>query len=98
MTFKAPWLHGFARFGDCMTGTIGHGWRKIAISLKIPGLQIKACNRLITTVNPAVSCSAMREQIRKALDVLIEKPLWSSGRAADLEWFAFGERRTVKGL
>jgi hypothetical protein len=27
-----------------------------------------------------------------ALDVLIGKPLWSSGRAADLEWFAFGER------
>jgi hypothetical protein len=56
------------------------------------------CNGLIATVNPAVSCSAMREQVRKALDVLIGKPLWSSGRAADLEWFAFGERRTVKGF
>jgi hypothetical protein len=40
----------------------------------------------------------MREQVQKALDVLIGKPLWSSGRAADLEWFEFGERRTVKGF
>jgi len=40
----------------------------------------------------------MREQIQKALDVLIGEPLWSSGRAADLEWFHFGQRRTVKGL
>jgi len=40
----------------------------------------------------------MREQVQKALDILIGKPLWSSGRAADLEWFAFGERRTVKGF
>jgi hypothetical protein len=42
--------------------------------------------------------SAMREQIQKALAVLIGEPLWSSGRAADLEWFQFGERRTVNGL
>jgi hypothetical protein len=42
--------------------------------------------------------SAMRGQVQKALDVLIGKPLWSSGRAADLEWFQFGERRTVKGF
>jgi hypothetical protein len=40
----------------------------------------------------------MRDQVKNALDVLIGKPLWSSGRAADLEWFAFGERRTVKGF
>jgi hypothetical protein len=40
----------------------------------------------------------MREQIQKALDVLIGEPLWSSGRAADLEWFHFGQRRTVKGF
>jgi hypothetical protein len=41
---------------------------------------------------------AMRERIQKALDVLIGEPLWSSGRAADLEWFHFGQRRTVKGF
>jgi hypothetical protein len=46
----------------------------------------------------AVSCFAMREQVQKALDVLIGKSLWSSGRAADLEWFSFGGRRTVKGF
>jgi hypothetical protein len=40
----------------------------------------------------------MREEIQKALDVLIDKPLWSSGRAADLAWFQFGGRRTVKGF
>jgi len=27
--------------------------------------------------------------------VLIGKPLWSSGRAADWEWFQFGQRRTI---
>jgi hypothetical protein len=37
------------------------------------------------------------EQVQTSLDVLMEKPLWSSGRAADLERFAFGDRRTVKG-
>jgi hypothetical protein len=37
----------------------------------------------------------MKEQIQKALEVLNGKPLWSSGRAADLEWFQFGQRRTV---
>ena len=40
----------------------------------------------------------MREQVQKALDVLIGEPLCASGRAADLEWFAFGQRRTVKGF
>jgi hypothetical protein len=40
----------------------------------------------------------MRDEIQKALDILIDKPLWSSGRAADLAWFQFGGRRTVKGL
>jgi hypothetical protein len=39
----------------------------------------------------------MNEQVQKALRVLIGKPLWSSGRAADLEWFQFGQRKTVKG-
>ena len=37
----------------------------------------------------------MREQIQKALDSLVGMALWSSGRAADLEWFQFGQRRTV---
>jgi hypothetical protein len=39
----------------------------------------------------------MKKQVQKALEVLIGQPLWSSGRAADLEWFHFGQRRTVKG-
>jgi hypothetical protein len=51
----------------------------------------------VSNTGPAVSYSAMREQVQKALDVLIGQPLWSSGRAADLEWFQFGQRRTVKG-
>ena len=38
----------------------------------------------------------MREQIQEALDALIGQPLWASGRAADLEWFEFGSRVTVK--
>jgi hypothetical protein len=38
----------------------------------------------------------MKKQVQKALEVLIGQPLWSSGRAADLEWFQFGQRRTVK--
>ncbi|HET9283230.1 MAG TPA: hypothetical protein VFR24_14845 [Candidatus Angelobacter sp.] len=38
----------------------------------------------------------MKERIQEALAVLIGQPLWSSGRAADLEWFQFGGRRTVK--
>jgi hypothetical protein len=37
----------------------------------------------------------MREQIQKVLSPLVGMPLWSSGRAADLEWFHFGQRRTV---
>lgn len=38
----------------------------------------------------------MRNEIEKALAPLIGESLWSSGRAADLEWFQFGERKTVK--
>lgn len=34
--------------------------------------------------------------MENALKVLIGLPLWSSGRAADLEWFQFGQRRSVK--
>jgi hypothetical protein len=40
---------------------------------------------------------AMKQQVQNALNVLIGQPQWSSGRAADLEWFSFGQRRTVKG-
>lgn len=39
----------------------------------------------------------MKDQIRAALIVLIGKALWSSGSAA-LQWFQFGERRTVTGF
>jgi hypothetical protein len=38
----------------------------------------------------------MRKQIQEALSVLIGQPLWSSGRAADLDWFQFGPRKTVQ--
>ena len=38
----------------------------------------------------------MKKQIEDALMVLRDQPLWSAGRAADLAWFQFGERRTVK--
>jgi len=37
----------------------------------------------------------MREEIQSALDVLVGKDLWASGRAADLQWFQFGQCRTV---
>jgi hypothetical protein len=37
----------------------------------------------------------METEIRSALQVLIGETLWSSGRAADLQWFQFGQRRTV---
>lgn len=40
----------------------------------------------------------MKEEIQQALSVLVGLPLWSSGRAADLEWFEFGQRRTVTGF
>jgi hypothetical protein len=40
----------------------------------------------------------MNKQVQKALEVLVGQPLWSSGRAADLEWFHFGQRRTVNGV
>jgi len=38
----------------------------------------------------------MKTQVQEALSVLIGQPLWSSGRAADLEWFQFGPRKTVQ--
>lgn len=37
----------------------------------------------------------MKKEIESALDVLVGKHLWDSGRAADLQWFQFGPRRTV---
>lgn len=38
----------------------------------------------------------MKEKIQQAASALIGLPLWDAGRAADLAWFAFGDRRTVK--
>src|SRR5271165_5636249 len=38
----------------------------------------------------------MRNEIQKAVSALVGAPLWSLGRAADLAWFEFGSRRTVK--
>jgi hypothetical protein len=40
----------------------------------------------------------MKNAIQNAVGVLAGMPLWSLGRAADLAWFEFGSRRTVKGL
>jgi len=40
----------------------------------------------------------MHERVQEALQVLIGKPLWSSGRAADLEWSQFGQRKTIQGV
>lgn len=34
---------------------------------------------------------------RNTVGALVGMPLWSLGRAADLAWFEFGSRRTVKG-
>jgi hypothetical protein len=39
----------------------------------------------------------MKNDIQNAVGVLVGLPLWSLGRAADLAWFEFGSRRTVKG-
>src|ERR1700743_2393557 len=38
----------------------------------------------------------MTKQIEEALGVLVGLPLWAIGRAADLAWFEFGNRRTIK--
>ena len=38
----------------------------------------------------------MAEKIRAATSNLIGLPLWDAGRASDLVWFAFGERRIVQ--
>jgi len=37
----------------------------------------------------------MRVQIEQALQNILGLPLWSMGRAGDLEWFAFGDTRRV---
>ena len=37
----------------------------------------------------------MKAEIEKAVAALVGLPLWSSGRAADMQWFAIGECRTV---
>jgi hypothetical protein len=39
----------------------------------------------------------MKNAIQNAVDVIVGLPLWSLGRAADLAWFEFGSRRSVKG-
>jgi hypothetical protein len=36
-----------------------------------------------------------KEQIVQALNPLVGMPLWSIGRAGDLEWFQFGSQRDV---
>jgi hypothetical protein len=38
----------------------------------------------------------MKAEIESALAVLVGKPLWSCGRAADMATFAFGERKNAK--
>jgi len=35
--------------------------------------------------------------IQRSLSALVGLPLWALGRAADLAWFEFGDRRTVLG-
>ena len=37
----------------------------------------------------------MREEIERMLAALVGLPMWAAGRAADLLWLQFGERRTV---
>jgi hypothetical protein len=43
-----------------------------------------------------VSGDNLRAKIQEAASALIGMPLWDAGRAADLAWFAFGDRRTVR--
>ena len=38
----------------------------------------------------------MKNDVQNAVGALVGMPLWSLGRAADLAWFEFGSRRTVK--
>ena len=38
----------------------------------------------------------MEHKIQHAASALIGLPLWDAGRAADLAWFIFGERRMVR--
>jgi hypothetical protein len=37
----------------------------------------------------------MKNEVETSLRQLIGLPLWGAGRAADLQWFQFGERRDV---
>src|SRR5512138_3471413 len=37
----------------------------------------------------------MKNRIEEALRVLVGLPMWSAGRAGNLEWFEFGARRIV---
>lgn len=54
-----------------------------------------SADRLLERGNPGVPFSDMNRDINAALDVLVGKPLWSSGRAADLQWFSFGDRKAT---
>jgi len=38
----------------------------------------------------------MKEEIERSLAVLIGRPMWAAWRAADMEMFHFGDRRTVQ--
>ena len=38
----------------------------------------------------------MKDKIQQAASVLIGLPLWDAGRASDLVWFIFGDRRMVR--
>jgi len=38
----------------------------------------------------------MQQKIQTAASALIGMPLWDAGRASDLAWFIFGERRSVR--
>jgi hypothetical protein len=55
-------------------------------------------NRLVSSTIVPYDVSSMDEQVQKALQVLIGKPTVVTGRAADLEWFQFGQHKTVKNV
>jgi hypothetical protein len=39
----------------------------------------------------------INSDIQRSISALVGLPLWAVGRAADLAWFEFGDRRTVLG-
>ncbi len=48
-----------------------------------------------TPLGYALFMTTLGKQIEECLDVLRSLPLWTSGRAADLQWFQFGKRHRV---